>query len=51
MARPSDETPITPSATQARQGTTGHDVRYMLGFGVIGAVVALAVVYLWFFAA
>lgn len=51
MARTTDETPITKSTPEARQGTTGHNVRYVLGFGVIGAVVALAVVYLWFFAA
>lgn len=51
MARPSDETPIIKSTAEARQGTTGHNVRYMLGFSVIGAVMALAVVYLWFFSA
>ncbi|WP_170145995.1 hypothetical protein [Rhodoplanes elegans] len=51
MARPTDETPITRSTPQARQGTVGHNVRYVLGFGVVGAVLALTVVYLWFFAA
>ncbi|MDC7787576.1 hypothetical protein PQJ75_14435 [Rhodoplanes sp. TEM] len=51
MARPTDETPITKSAPEARQGTTGHNVRWVLGFGVGGAVVALAIVYLWFFSA
>jgi hypothetical protein len=28
----------------ARQGVTGHNVRYVLGFGLLGAVVGLAVV-------
>jgi hypothetical protein len=28
----------------ARQGVTGHNVRYVLGFGLLGAIVALAVV-------
>ncbi|MFL9826860.1 hypothetical protein [Rhodoplanes sp. SY1] len=51
MARPTDETPITRSAPQARQGTVGHNVRYVLGVGVAGAAIAMAVVYLWFFAA
>src|SRR5260370_695589 len=27
----------------ARQGVTGHNVRYVLGFGLLGAVVGLAV--------
>src|SRR5258708_3595567 len=27
-----------------RQGFTGHNVRYVLGFGLLGAIVALAVV-------
>ena len=27
---------------QARQGVTGHNVRYVLGFGLLGAVVVFA---------
>lgn len=32
-------------AGQARQGVTGHNVRYVLGFGLAGVVVAFIVVY------
>jgi hypothetical protein len=30
---------------QARQGVTGHGVRYVLGFGLLGAVLALAITF------
>jgi hypothetical protein len=29
---------------QARQGVTGHNVRYVLGFGLTGAVIAFVVI-------
>jgi hypothetical protein len=29
---------------QARQGVTGHNVRYVLGFGLAGAVIGVVVV-------
>jgi hypothetical protein len=32
------------SATQARQAVTGHNVRYVLFFGIVGAIVALAAI-------
>jgi hypothetical protein len=35
---------------RARQGVTGHNVRYVLGFGLAGAILALAVVYIAYFA-
>jgi len=35
-------------AQRARQGVTGHNVRYVLGFGLAAVVVAFAVVYLIF---
>jgi hypothetical protein len=38
------------SATRARQGVTGHNVRYVLGFGLAGVVVAFVVVYIVYFA-
>jgi hypothetical protein len=37
------------STTQARQGVTGHNVRYVLGFGVLATIVAFAVVYGYYF--
>lgn len=37
--------PVIP-AQRARQGVTGHNVRYVLGFGMAAVVVAFVVVYL-----
>lgn len=39
------------SATQARAGVTGHNVRYVLAFGLGGAIVVLGIVLLTFFRA
>jgi hypothetical protein len=39
----------TVPARRARQGVTGHNVRYVLGFGLVGVVVAFLIVYLIFF--
>jgi hypothetical protein len=36
-------------ARRARQGVTGHNVRYVLGFGLVGIIVAFLIVYLIFF--
>jgi hypothetical protein len=38
--------PVVESETEARQGVTGHNVRYVLGWGLAGVVVAFVVVYL-----
>lgn len=38
------------SAQEAREGVTGHNVRYVLGFGLIGIIVAFVVVYTIYFA-
>ena len=32
------------AADQARQGVTGHNVRYVLGFGIAGAVIVFIIV-------
>lgn len=40
---------VVESATEARAGTTGHNVRYMLSMGIIGVVVLFAIVYVAFF--
>jgi hypothetical protein len=37
------------SATEARQGVTGHNVRYMLTVGVLAIIVAFAVIYGYYF--
>jgi hypothetical protein len=39
----------TVPAPRARQGVTGHNVRYVLGFGLVGIIVAFIIVYLIFF--
>ena len=55
-----DEAPTPPPAlaggvapalepNEARQGATHHNVRYVLGFGVAGVVIAFAIVYFAFF--
>jgi hypothetical protein len=35
---------------EARQGVTGHNVRYVLGFGTAGVIVLFGIIYLFFFA-
>jgi hypothetical protein len=40
--------PVVP-APRARQGVTGHNVRYVLGFGLAGVIIAFVIVYLIFF--
>jgi hypothetical protein len=37
------------STSRARQGVTGHNVRYVLGFGLVGVIIAFLIVYLIFF--
>ena len=41
-----DRTMIETSEVRVRQGVTGHNVRYVLAFGIAGAIVALIVIYL-----
>jgi hypothetical protein len=45
--QPSD-TPIVKSTDQARAGVTGQGVRYVLGFGLAGVVLAFVVLGLYF---
>jgi hypothetical protein len=47
---PSSEGPQPMSAPKARQGVTGHNVRYVLGFGLAAVIVAFIIIYLLFFA-
>ena len=39
-----DETPVALDEAEARQGVTGHNVRYVLGFGLAAVVIAFAVI-------
>jgi len=43
-------TPQTDTPTEARAGVTGHNVRYVLYFGLAGVVLAFALIYAAFFA-
>jgi len=45
---PEDRAPIL-SRRSARQGVTGHNVRYVLGFSLAAVVIAFIVIYLLFF--
>lgn len=40
--------PVVPTP-RARQAVTGHNVRYVLGFGIVGIVIAFVIVYLTYF--
>ena len=37
--------------SEARQGVKGHNVRFILAIGTSGAVIAVGIAYLFFFAA
>ncbi len=43
---PADEKPVIKPTNEARQGVTGHNVRWVLGLSVLAVVVLLAG--LWF---
>ncbi len=40
--------PVVP-AQKARQGVTGHNVRYVLGFSVVAIVIVFAIIWLVYF--
>jgi len=40
------ERPVVENEVQARQGVTGHNVRYVLGYGIVGVVIAFVIIYL-----
>jgi hypothetical protein len=46
----STQRPVVP-AQRARQGATGHNVRYVLGFGLVGVIIAFMAVYVLYFGA
>jgi hypothetical protein len=50
VSDPDAKQPIIKSKVRARQGVTGHNVRYVLGFGLAGAIIALTALYLFYFA-
>jgi hypothetical protein len=51
-AQTSDSTtrqPLTVTTDRARQGVTGHNVRYVLGLGLAGVIIAFALIYILYF--
>src|SRR6185312_5995627 len=40
---------IVETPTEARAGATGHNVRYVLGIGIVAVIIAFAIVYLIYF--
>ena len=46
---PNGQLPTVLPKNQARQGVTGHNVRYVLAVSLTAAVIALALVYAFFF--
>ena len=50
MAMPRNpDKPVVETTTEARAGETGHNVRFVLLFGLGGVIVAFAIL-LWYFA-
>jgi hypothetical protein len=43
-----EQRPVVPKV-EARQAVTGHNVRYVLGFGVAAIIIAFVVIYLVYF--
>ena len=48
--RPQSDGRTVVSTQQARQGVTGHNVRYVLGIGLAASIVAFVVLYAIYFA-
>jgi hypothetical protein len=48
LDRPLARVPIAISQDDARQGPIGHQVLYVLGFGLAGAILANALVFIYF---
>jgi len=42
-------TPTIKTKTKARAGVTGHNVRYVLAFGLVGLIIAFLFVGLYFY--
>jgi hypothetical protein len=43
------QAPVVVPAQRARQGVTGHNVRYVLGFGLVCVIIAFVVAYVLYF--
>jgi len=40
---------VVETPNEARAGTTGHNVRYVLALGTVGVIALFAIVYLYYF--
>jgi len=49
MNRTDTETPIVRTTTEAREGVTGHNVRYVLLIGTVSVIVIFAALWLYYF--
>jgi len=48
MAKEKANRPVTLSTDEARSGVTGHNVRYVLAFGLAGSLIAFVAIGLYF---
>jgi hypothetical protein len=48
MASQKNRPTIEPT-TKARAGVTGHNVRYVLAFGLVGVIIAFLIIALYFY--
>ena len=49
MTSDDSEPRIVVPTQRARQGVTGHNVRYVLGFGLAGTIIVFTVIYWIYF--
>jgi hypothetical protein len=42
---PGTQDEVVRNTTQARQGVTGHNVRYVLGFGIVAVIIVFVIAY------
>jgi hypothetical protein len=47
---PQVDRPVVETELEARQGVTGHNVRYVLAYGIVGTVIAFIIIYLLYLA-
>jgi hypothetical protein len=48
MATKKIEVPVVLSTDEARAGVTGHHVRYVLAFGLLGSLIAFLIIGLYY---
>jgi Hypoxia induced protein conserved region len=49
MIKNKDHVPVVVTGNKARAGVTGHNVRYVLAFGLAGSIIAFVVIELYFY--